>query len=141
MPSIPDWRDSVMAVKSLSGYRAEKPDIDNTPKISEEESAEVGEMLQDLISKYGGGFGGEGAFSSESVILRHGGVYHHLKQGLVQVYDGKNYAEWVPKGQENGRQVIDHTKSVEMIHTGRVSMKDYYAILEKNGGSENKCIQ
>ena len=38
--------------------------------------------------------------------------------------------EWVPKGQENGRRVIDHSKSVELVHTGRIDMKRYHELKE-----------
>ena len=86
----------------------------------------------EVVGRSAGGFGCEGAFSSESVILRHGGIYENLSKGLVQVYDGRNYAEWVEKGQENGRRVIDNSKSVEMVHTGRVSMREYARLAQKD---------
>lgn len=122
MPSLPDWRDAVMAVKSSMGYglHSIEPVVD---PISEDEKAEVSEMIQELYNTIGEP-DSEGEYRNRISVLRHGGIYKQLAKGLVQVYTDEG-AVWVEPYEVGNRVEIDHSKSVELVHTGRIDMKRY----------------
>jgi hypothetical protein len=129
LPSIPDWRDAVRSVKSSKshGYtrREDVPD-----PISDEEKEEVDEMLQDLYTKIGAPENESKEFRNKASLMRHGGIYEYLGKGFVQVYTPTG-AEWVKPEEVNGRVEIDHSKTVELVHTGRIDMKKYRKMIEK----------
>jgi hypothetical protein len=124
LPPLSFWLKCVTAVKSMAPQKRHY-EKDTRPQISKEEQAEVKQMMRELCESFGANTKKEGSFHNKTTLIRCYGILQNLNKGLrqVQTLDGKDY-EWVDEWEIGDREVVDHSKVLELFNSGRVSEKE-----------------
>jgi hypothetical protein len=131
LPPLSFWLKCITAVKSMNPQKRHY-DEDTRPKISKEEQAEVKTMMRELCESFGSKSTKKGAFHNKTTLIRSYGILQELNKGMrqVQTLDGKDY-EWVNEWEVGEREVIDHSKVLELFNSGRISEKEAKKIWEQ----------
>lgn len=125
LPKMPFWREKIASAKGQLGWGVDKGGSAYAP-ISAEERAEVDRMMQSLMESFGeSGIVQEGQYTNRWSVLKHGGVYEKIMSGLVQVYNNDGAAVWVEGNEVDGRQIVNNTRSIELVHTGKINLALY----------------
>jgi hypothetical protein len=121
LPPVSYWLQCITTVKSSQPARVAPVEKQIDP-LSDDDRAEMSKKISDLGKKLGWTNKKKGAFTNKATLVRYYGILQNLNKGLRQVktLDDKDY-EWVEEWEVGDRKVIDHSKTLDMFNSGRVS--------------------
>ena len=133
LPTLPFWLRSITAVKSSQPI-AKPPVTPSNYVISKEEQSEVQVMMKQLGEQLGVEKTKKGMFHNKTTLIHHYGILKNLNGGLRQI-DGGEY-EWVEAYNVGNRRTVDHSKTLDMFNSGRISEKKAREVYERSNGSK-----
>ena len=131
LPTLPFWLRCITAVKSAQPT-VKQHDTPSETVISKEEAEEVQVMMREFCEKIGVNKATGNSFHNKTTLIRNYGILQNLNKGLRQVrtLDGKDW-EWVNEWEVGDRRVADHSKTLELFNSGRISEKEARKVYEE----------